>query len=107
MYLLIVGFKEITACCGSGQFRGSPSCGGKRGRIPKHELCDNPDEYLLFDFVHLSEKANMQIAELFWSGIPDVAGPYNLKTQFELKLLNKELELLNKMVVRIGSMGML
>ncbi|KAJ4717725.1 GDSL esterase/lipase [Melia azedarach] len=79
------GFKKTTACCGSGPFRGFPSCGGKRSGLKDYELCDNPDEYLFFDFSHPSEKANKQISELMWSGTPDVTGPYNFKTLFELK----------------------
>ncbi|KAJ0007792.1 hypothetical protein Pint_29358 [Pistacia integerrima] len=77
------GLKEsMRACCGSGQYRGMSSCGGKRG-VEEYELCDNPQEYLFFDFTHPSEKANKQIAQLLWSGTPDVTGPYNLKKLFE------------------------
>lgn len=75
--------KEGIACCGSGPFRGIPSCGGKRG-MKRYELCDNPDEYLFFDDAHPSEKAYKQTAELFWSGTPDITGHYNMKTLFEL-----------------------
>lgn len=76
------GFKEVTACCGSGPYRGLLSCGGKRV-IKEYELCGNPSEYLFFDSAHASEKAYKQIAELMWSGTPDVTGPYNLKMLFE------------------------
>ncbi|KDO45746.1 hypothetical protein CISIN_1g016962mg [Citrus sinensis] len=76
------GFKEVTACCGSGPYGGLSSCGGKRA-IKEYELCDNPNEYLFFDSSHSSEKAYKQIAELMWNGTPDVTGPYNLKMLFE------------------------
>lgn len=79
----MVGFKEATACCGTGPFRGLSSCGGKRG-IKEYEICDDPDEYVFFDSLHLSEKANKQIAKLIWSGTPDATRPYNLKTLFQL-----------------------
>ncbi|KAH9713845.1 GDSL esterase/lipase 1 [Citrus sinensis] len=62
---------------------GLSSCGGKRG-IKEYEICDDPDEYVFFDSLHLSEKANKQISKLIWSGTPDVTRPYNLKTLFEL-----------------------
>ncbi|XVE51795.1 hypothetical protein DITRI_Ditri02bG0070200 [Diplodiscus trichospermus] len=77
------GFKEAdTACCGSGPYRGISSCGGKRG-VTEYELCSDPTEYLFFDSSHLSEKGNMQIAELMWSGAPNITRPYNLKALFE------------------------
>ncbi|XVE51797.1 hypothetical protein DITRI_Ditri02bG0070300 [Diplodiscus trichospermus] len=77
------GFKTADiACCGSGPYRGIPSCGGKRV-VTEYELCSDPTEYLFFDSDHLSEKANMQIARLMWSGAPNITGPYNLKALFE------------------------
>ncbi|CAK9183781.1 unnamed protein product [Ilex paraguariensis] len=77
------GFKEVkTACCGTGPYRGIPSCGGKRG-LTEFELCKNASEYMFFDSTHPTEMANQQFAELMWSGIPNVTGPYNLKSLFE------------------------
>ncbi|KAK8706564.1 hypothetical protein V6N13_050125 [Hibiscus sabdariffa] len=76
------GFKEATACCGSGEDRGVYSCGGKRG-LPEFVLCDNPDEYLFFDAYHYTEKAYEQLAGLMWNGTADVVWPYNLKTLFQ------------------------
>ncbi|KAK0595575.1 hypothetical protein LWI29_008015 [Acer saccharum] len=76
------GFKEVTACCGSGTYRGILSCGGKR-EIKEYEVCEKPSEYLFFDADHPSEMASKQIAELMWSSeIPNVTGPYNLMTLF-------------------------
>ncbi|KAJ0007984.1 hypothetical protein Pint_29425 [Pistacia integerrima] len=77
------GLKEtIVACCGSGRYRGTMSCGGMTG-IKDYELCDNPEEYMFFDAVHPTEKAYKLIAELMWSGTPNITGPYNLKKLFE------------------------
>ncbi|KAM3747001.1 hypothetical protein ACB098_05G005700 [Castanea mollissima] len=79
------GFKEgYNACCGIGPYRGINSCGGKRS-VKEYELCENPSEYVFFDTAHPTEKAYQQLAELMWSGTPNVAGPYNLKALFEQK----------------------
>ncbi|KAJ0008428.1 hypothetical protein Pint_29347 [Pistacia integerrima] len=78
------GFKEaMTACCGSGPYRGISSCGGKRIGIEEHELCDNPAEYFYFDSGHATERAYKLFAELMWSGTPNITWPYNLKKLFE------------------------
>ncbi|KAJ0007512.1 hypothetical protein Pint_29405 [Pistacia integerrima] len=73
------GFKEgKIACCGSGPYNGL-NCGGG-----SYKLCSNPSDSLFFDGGHTSQKANLQIAELIWSGVPNVTGPYNVKQLFEL-----------------------
>ncbi|XVF67194.1 hypothetical protein PTKIN_Ptkin10aG0100700 [Pterospermum kingtungense] len=78
------GFKVGNmACCGSGPYRGQSSCGGKR-QIKEYELCEKPSEYLFFDSGHPTERANQEIAELFWDGTPNMTGPYNLKALFNL-----------------------
>ncbi|KAL5755473.1 hypothetical protein ACOSQ2_020219 [Xanthoceras sorbifolium] len=61
------------ACCGSGVYRGI-SCG-----IGEYELCSNPNEYLFFDGLHLSEHGNSQLSELLWSGGKNVTTPLNMK----------------------------
>ncbi|EOY27364.1 GDSL-motif lipase 2 [Theobroma cacao] len=77
------GFKEAEiACCGSGPYRGIDSCGGIRV-VTEYELCADPSEYWFFDSGHLTEKAYKQLAELMWSGTPNITGPYNLKALFE------------------------
>ncbi|XP_073226947.1 GDSL lipase-like isoform X2 [Cicer arietinum] len=77
------GFKEGgVACCGSGPYKGYFSCGGKRG-IKDYDLCENPSEYVFFDAVHPTERANRIISQFMWSGNQSIAGPYNLKTLFE------------------------
>ena len=65
------------ACCGAGPYRGS-KCG-----LNKFELCNNASGYLFFDGIHPVDEVHNQFAKLLWSGNPDVAGPYNLKTLFE------------------------
>lgn len=80
---LFEGFKVgQMGCCGSGPFRGINTCGGRMGQ--SYELCENVNDYLFFDSSHLTEKAHQQIAELVWSGPPNVTRPYNLKALFEL-----------------------
>jgi phospholipase/lecithinase/hemolysin len=77
---LCEGFKEVKmACCGSGPYRGSFTCG-----LKGYQLCDNVSEYLYFDAVHPTEKANYQFAKLMWKGSTQVVKPYNLKTLFEI-----------------------
>ncbi|XP_018451864.1 GDSL esterase/lipase 3 isoform X2 [Raphanus sativus] len=77
------GFKEgKMGCCGSGPLRGINTCGNQMGH--SFELCENVTDYLFFDASHLTEKAHRQLAELIWSGPPNVTGPYNLQALFEL-----------------------
>ncbi|KAK4592197.1 hypothetical protein RGQ29_016633 [Quercus rubra] len=71
------------ACCGSGPYRGLPSCGGKRSIGSEYELCRKTSDYVFFDAAHPTEKAYQQLSELIWSGAPKVIGPYSLKALFE------------------------
>ncbi|XP_015902173.4 GDSL esterase/lipase 5 [Ziziphus jujuba] len=78
------GFKEgKEACCGTGQFRGVFSCGGKR-IVKEFDLCENPNEYVFWDSFHLTEKVYKQFADQMWSGVEDshTLGPYKLKDLF-------------------------
>ncbi|KAL6137363.1 hypothetical protein ACLB2K_062655 [Fragaria x ananassa] len=77
------GFKEgKVACCGSGPFRGTFSCGGQRG-TKEYDLCPNTSDHVFFDSGHPTERVNQQFAMLFWSGTPNSTAPYNLKALFE------------------------
>ncbi|XP_062088467.1 GDSL esterase/lipase 1-like [Humulus lupulus] len=77
------GFKEEkVACCGSGPYRGHPSCGGRRGE-KEYELCENVNDHVFFDFAHSTEKFNEQFALEAWNGKPSGLGSYNLKGLFE------------------------
>ena len=77
-----LGFKNgKAACCGSGAYRGM-NCGGGRNGTEPYDLCNNPSEYVWFDGGHTTETANRQLAELIWSGAPNVTGPYNVQQLF-------------------------
>nr|GMC79841.1 GDSL esterase/lipase 1-like [Ipomoea batatas] len=78
------GLKEAkTACCGSGPYRGLPSCGGERRQFKEYELCKDVGDYLFFDFVHPTEKFNQLTATLLWNGDPNIVRPYSVKSFFE------------------------
>eukprot|EP00257_Ricinus_communis_P012415 XP_002534586.2 GDSL esterase/lipase 1 [Ricinus communis] len=72
------GFKVgQVACCGSGLYN-AKSCGKK-----PFNLCSNPNEYVLFDGAHHTQRTNQQFAQLLWNGAPNVTGPYTVKQLFE------------------------
>ncbi|KAL4625195.1 hypothetical protein ACB092_05G007100 [Castanea dentata] len=79
------GFEEGKgACCGSGQFRGVFSCGGKRlGK--EFQLCKNPNEYVFWDSYHLTQRVYKQLADQMWNGArkPNSVWPYNLRDLFQ------------------------
>ncbi|KAK4269023.1 hypothetical protein QN277_022232 [Acacia crassicarpa] len=77
------GFREWgVACCGSGPYRGYPSCGGK-SIMKDYELCENANEYFFFDYGHPTERANELIAQFIWNGNHTITGPHNLKSLFQ------------------------
>ncbi|KDP40649.1 hypothetical protein JCGZ_24648 [Jatropha curcas] len=80
------------ACCGDGSHRAS-NCGS----FP-YCVCSNASNYVFFDGGHNSEAANNQMAELMWSGGPDVVYPYNMKQLFDfdstVKTFSKKYSLL-------------
>ncbi|XP_024182872.1 GDSL esterase/lipase 1 [Rosa chinensis] len=69
------------ACCGIGPYRGD-DCGGDNGTEP-YELCPNPGDYVWWDGGHSTERANLKLAELIWSGTLNTTGPYNVKQFFQ------------------------
>lgn len=72
------GFKEgANACCGNGSHRAA-NC----GTFP-YCVCSNASDYVFFDGGHNTDEANRQMAELMWSGGPDIVSPYNLNQLFE------------------------
>ena len=76
-FFFILGFLNGTAaCCGSGEYREN-GCGKK-----PFDLCSDPSKYVFFDGLHTTERANHQLAELIWSGVPSVTGPYNVEQLF-------------------------
>ncbi|KAJ0006937.1 hypothetical protein Pint_29060 [Pistacia integerrima] len=63
------GFKYgDVACCGTGSHRGS-GCGSL---TQVYELCFNPSEYVYFDGGHTTEAVYSQLADIMWSGGPEV-----------------------------------
>lgn len=82
------GFKEgETACCGSGEYRGVFSCGGKRP-VKEFQLCKHPQKHVFWDSLHLTERTYKQLADQMWGGTAtsdshDV-GPYNIKQLFRI-----------------------
>nr|GMC82407.1 GDSL esterase/lipase 1-like [Ipomoea batatas] len=78
------GLKEAkTACCGSGPYRGLPSCGGERRQFKEYELCKDVGDYLFFDFIHPTQKFNQLTATLLWNGDSNFVRPYSVKSFFE------------------------
>ncbi|KAK3013030.1 hypothetical protein RJ639_008231, partial [Escallonia herrerae] len=62
------GFREgRSACCGTGRFRGTFSCGGRR-LVKEFQLCDRPEDYVFWDSYHLTERVYKQMAEEMWTG---------------------------------------
>nr|XP_043637054.1 GDSL esterase/lipase 5-like [Erigeron canadensis] len=79
------GYKQgKTACCGTGRFRGTYSCGGKRPPVKEFKVCENPKDYLFWDSYHLTERAYKEMASQMWSQKANT-GTYNLKTLFQLQ----------------------
>ncbi|KAM6585453.1 hypothetical protein CsatB_012455 [Cannabis sativa] len=77
------GFKDgERACCGTGEFRGVFSCGGKR-IVKDYQLCQNPNHHIFWDSYHLTEIAYKQFAHEMWTGPRTVVGPYTMKDLFQ------------------------
>ncbi|KAL2932986.1 GDSL esterase/lipase 5 [Bienertia sinuspersici] len=82
------GYKEgKTACCGTGEFRGVFSCGGKRP-VKEFELCQNIDDYIFWDSLHFTEKVYHQVADEMWSNVNYIHDfhqvSYNIKHLFHI-----------------------
>ncbi|XP_062088462.1 GDSL esterase/lipase 5-like [Humulus lupulus] len=77
------GFKEgKSACCGTGEFRGVFSCGGKR-IVKEYQLCENPSDHVFWDSFHLTEMVHKQFADEMWTGPQTSLGPYTMKDLFQ------------------------
>ncbi|GAV61398.1 Lipase_GDSL domain-containing protein [Cephalotus follicularis] len=78
------GFKVgKVACCGTGLYN-AQGCGGGDDGKTAYTLCSNPGDHVYFDGGHNTDRANHQLADLLWSGPPNVTGPYNVKQLFDL-----------------------
>ncbi|XP_010534973.1 PREDICTED: GDSL esterase/lipase ESM1-like [Tarenaya hassleriana] len=65
----------IDACCGIGSHN-AYGCGSI---IVHSKLCEYQRAYLFYDGKHNSEKANEEIAHLFFGADPDIVGPMTLR----------------------------
>ncbi|KAG8382826.1 hypothetical protein BUALT_Bualt05G0118700 [Buddleja alternifolia] len=63
------------ACCGYGTLGGELQC-GKEG----YTICNNPNQYLFWDFFHPSERTYKLISKALWAGTRTRIRPFNLKT---------------------------
>ncbi|KAM5547112.1 GDSL esterase/lipase 5 [Rosa sericea] len=76
------GFKDgINACCGSGPYGGSFTCGGTK-EDKDYQVCNNADDYVWWDSFHPTERIHEQLAKALWNGPPSSVGPYNLEGLF-------------------------
>ncbi|XP_047342465.1 GDSL esterase/lipase 5 [Impatiens glandulifera] len=81
-YPLKYGLREgKSACCGTGEFRGVFSCGGKRV-VKTFQLCSVPKDYVFWDSLHLTESVYKQMAGEMWSG-STILPSFNLKQLFQ------------------------
>ncbi|KAK3003734.1 hypothetical protein RJ639_018147, partial [Escallonia herrerae] len=70
------GFSNVSgACCGDGPLRGQVQC-GKEG----YKVCQNPNQYLFWDYFHPSEHTYKLISKALWGGGHSRIQPMNLKT---------------------------
>ncbi|EFJ07808.1 hypothetical protein SELMODRAFT_429497 [Selaginella moellendorffii] len=60
------------ACCGK--------CGGWLATHDPQGVCDNPSQYLFWDFTHPTEFAYSILAKNFWEGDWNYIEPWNIKT---------------------------
>ncbi|KAH7656464.1 GDSL lipase/esterase protein, partial [Dioscorea alata] len=76
------GFRDaVNACCGKGAFRGINSC-GRMKKEDDYEVCEDSNENLWWDSVHVSEKVHEQLALELWTATPSLPGSYNFKDLF-------------------------
>ncbi|KAJ0007791.1 hypothetical protein Pint_29359 [Pistacia integerrima] len=77
----LTNFKKVVSR--KGKLHVATVYNGKNCGVGSYKLCKNPSEYVFFDGGHTTQKTNRQLAELLWSGVPNVTGPYNVKQLFE------------------------
>ncbi|XP_010243765.1 PREDICTED: GDSL esterase/lipase 6 isoform X1 [Nelumbo nucifera] len=70
------GFFNITgACCGDGTLRGLVQCGKD-----SYKVCENPNQFLFWDFFHPSEHTYELVSKALWAGKQSRVRPINLRT---------------------------
>ncbi|XP_010471117.1 PREDICTED: GDSL esterase/lipase 6-like [Camelina sativa] len=68
------GFTDISnACCGNGTLGGLVQC-GREG----YKICNNPDEFLFWDFYHPTERTYHLMSKALWNGNKNQIRPFNL-----------------------------
>lgn len=75
------GITNVTdACCGDGTLRGMLQC-GQEG----YKICENPNEYLFWDYFHPSEHTYKLMSKSLWADNKYIH-PMNLKTLANLTI---------------------
>ncbi|CAA7052296.1 unnamed protein product [Microthlaspi erraticum] len=68
------GFSDVSnACCGGGTLGGLVQC-GREG----YKLCNNPNEFLFWDFYHPTERTYHLMSKALWNGSKNHIRPFNL-----------------------------
>ncbi|KAK9115422.1 hypothetical protein Syun_022219 [Stephania yunnanensis] len=77
------GFSNTTgACCGDGTLGGFVQCG-----TGEYTMCNNPNEYLFWDYFHPSEHSYKLISKALWAGNTRVIRPLNLKNMSNIAVV--------------------
>lgn len=68
------GFSDVSnACCGNGTLGGLMQC-GRAG----YKICNNPNEFLFWDFYHPTERTYHLMSKALWNGNKNHIRPFNL-----------------------------
>ncbi|CAE5963752.1 unnamed protein product [Arabidopsis arenosa] len=68
------GFTDVSnACCGNGTLGGLMQC-GREG----YKICNNPNEFLFWDFYHPTERTYHLMSKALWNGNKNHIRPFNL-----------------------------
>ena len=63
---LAKGFSDVSnACCGGGTLGGLKQC-GREG----YKICNNPNEFMFWDFYHPTERTYHLMSKALWNGMP-------------------------------------
>ncbi|KAG2313087.1 hypothetical protein Bca52824_024644 [Brassica carinata] len=68
------GFTDVSnACCGGGTLGGLKQC-GREG----YKICNNPNEFMFWDFYHPTERTYHLMSKALWNGNKNKIRPFNL-----------------------------